>query len=99
MLFASMAIILYASGNGIGSIARGTVPLALFGPTRYPMLMGRLGLPIMIAMAIGPYLGAWAFERGGPSWTTSLAGIFAFLYLAFVAALWMLSRSLRRADR
>ena len=42
-----LAVILYAAGNGIGSIAKGTLPLALFGPARYPVLMGRLGLPIM----------------------------------------------------
>jgi MFS family permease len=46
----ALAVILYAAGNGIGSIAKGTLPLALFRPTRYPVLMGRLGLPIMIAM-------------------------------------------------
>ena len=45
----ALAIILYGAGNGIGSVARGTVPLAVFGPERYPVLMGRLALPLLIA--------------------------------------------------
>src|SRR4029077_6566296 len=54
-LFAA-AVVLYASGNGIGTIARGTLPLALFGPARYPALMGRIARPIMFAMALSPFL-------------------------------------------
>jgi hypothetical protein len=33
----ALAIALYGAGNGIGSVARGTVPLALFGTERYPV--------------------------------------------------------------
>jgi hypothetical protein len=53
----ALAIPLYGTGNGIGSVARGTVPLALFGAERYPVLMGRLGFPLLVAMAVSPYLG------------------------------------------
>ncbi len=66
---AALAIILYAAGNGIGSIARGTLPLALFGAARYPVLMGRLALPLLIAMSIAPYVGALALRSGGPNST------------------------------
>jgi hypothetical protein len=62
----ALAIVLYGAGNGIGSVARGTVPLALFGPERYPVLMGRLALPLLIAMAASPLLGGIALERAGP---------------------------------
>lgn len=34
------AIVFYGAGNGIGSVARGTLPLALFGPERYGALVG-----------------------------------------------------------
>ncbi len=30
----AIAIVLYGAGNGVGSVARGTLPLALFGPER-----------------------------------------------------------------
>jgi predicted MFS family arabinose efflux permease len=89
--FAS-AIILYAAGNGIGSIAKGTLPLALFGPVRYPALMGRLALPIMIAMALSPYIGAVAFQHGGATWSFALLLALAFANVNLVAVLWVLSR-------
>ncbi|WP_245479670.1 hypothetical protein [Hansschlegelia zhihuaiae] len=37
---AAVAVVLYAAGNGVWSIARGTVPLALFSAARYPVVMG-----------------------------------------------------------
>ena len=37
--------ILHGSGNGMITIARGTVPLALFGPENYGYRLGILGAP------------------------------------------------------
>ncbi|GJE74086.1 MFS transporter [Methylorubrum suomiense] len=48
----ALALILYGAGNGIYSIARGTVPLALFGPERYAPLLGRLARPGLVAQAL-----------------------------------------------
>jgi hypothetical protein len=90
--FLAMAIVLYAAGNGIGSIARRTLPLALFGRTRYPALMGRLGLPIMMAMAAAPSAGAFAFETGGADRTLGTLTALALLNVVLVALLWYLSR-------
>ena len=59
------ALIAYGAGNGISSIVRGTVPLVLFGPSRYAVLMGKLGLPILIGMAAAPTLGALLIDAGG----------------------------------
>jgi MFS family permease len=47
-------VILYGASNGILTISRGTLPLALFGPRGYPVLMGKLALPILIAQAAAP---------------------------------------------
>ncbi len=57
-----VALVLYGAGMGIHSIARGTVPLALFGPDRYATVMGRLARPGAIVGAIAPTLVAmlWA---------------------------------------
>jgi hypothetical protein len=52
---------------GIMSIARGTVPLALFGAPGYAVLMGRLATPSSLAQAISPLLGALVLESGGPT--------------------------------
>jgi MFS family permease len=97
--FAALAIILYASGNGIGSIARGTLPLALFGAARYPVLMGRLALPLLIAMSIAPYVGALALETGGPNSTIAIIGALAVTNVLLIALLWRTTRVLRAEFR
>jgi hypothetical protein len=93
----AITIALYGAGNGIGSIARGTVPLALFGPDRFPVLMGRLALPLMIAMAVSPFIGGLAFQLGGASWTLLLLTALALINVLLIAALWaQLPEGLRR---
>ena len=94
----AVTIALYGAGNGIGSIARGTVPLALFGPVRFPVLMGRLALPLMIAMAISPFIGGIAFQHGGASWALLLLAALALINVLLMGALWaQLPEGVRRA--
>lgn len=66
---AAAGIILYGMGSGIRSIARGTVPLALFGREGYAILMGRLALPTLLATAVAPLLGTWLLGELGPTGT------------------------------
>ncbi|MFX6011262.1 MFS transporter, partial [Acinetobacter baumannii] len=40
--------ILHGSGNGVLTIARGTVPLAIFGPDNYGYRLGLIGAPARI---------------------------------------------------
>src|ERR1043165_1287065 len=61
----SLVILIYGAGYGIMWIARGTLPLALFGPQRYATLMGRLAFPSLIAQALAPSAGALLIERHG----------------------------------
>jgi hypothetical protein len=89
-----IAIMLYGAGNGIGSVARGTLPLAIFGPSRYPTLMGRLAFPILVSMALSPLLGAIAFQAGGGN---LVFGILAFLgagnvFLVMLLRIWTRGR-------
>jgi predicted MFS family arabinose efflux permease len=93
----AFAVLLYGAGNGIGSVARGTLPLALFGPARYPVLMGRLALPILVSMALSPLAGAVVLQRGGPDLTLALLTGIAAANVLLVGALWMVSRELRAA--
>jgi predicted MFS family arabinose efflux permease len=46
--------VLHGSGSGILTIARGTVPLAMFGSENYGYRLGLLGAPSRIAMAAAP---------------------------------------------
>jgi len=75
---AAAGIILYGMGSGIRSIARGTVPLAMFGSEGYAILMGRLALPTLLATAAAPLLGVWLLDWLGPYGT---------LYVLFGAGL------------
>ncbi|WP_108462841.1 MFS transporter [Devosia naphthalenivorans] len=60
-----LAIIIYGAGNGIFSIARGALPLTLFDPSTFAVLMGRLALPSLLVQAFAPSLGAALIEMGG----------------------------------
>jgi predicted MFS family arabinose efflux permease len=46
--------LLHGAGNGILTIARGTVPLAIYGPFNYGYRLGILGAPARIAQAAAP---------------------------------------------
>jgi hypothetical protein len=47
--------ILHGAGNGIVTIARGTVPLALYGPENYGYRLGLLGAPSRFLAAGAPF--------------------------------------------
>ncbi len=61
----AVGVILYGAGGGIRSIARGTLPLALFGQDGYATVMGRLALPALVAQAASPAIGALLLDRFG----------------------------------
>jgi len=65
----AVGLVLYGAGAGIRSIARGTVPLALFGRDGYATLMGRLARPLMLAQAASPTLGALLMSATGAGGT------------------------------
>ncbi|MGJ5001591.1 MFS transporter [Bradyrhizobium sp. HKCCYLRH2060] len=48
--------LLHGSGNGILTIARGTLPLAIFGPVNYAYRLGLIGAPSRICQAFAPLL-------------------------------------------
>jgi MFS family permease len=95
----ALALMAYGGGIGLESIARGTVPLALFGAEGYAALMGKLALPSLLLQAAAPSLGALLIHRFGTSGT--LAAIFAaaLLTLLMVSALALLSRHHRSSVR
>ncbi|GLS45886.1 MFS transporter [Methylobacterium brachythecii] len=83
-----LALILYGAGNGIYSIARGTVPLALFGPERYAPLVGRLARPGLVAQALAPSLGAVVLTQAGADTTYALLAVLALANVALALSLW-----------
>ena len=61
----ALGLVFFGAGMGIMSIARGTVPLVVFGAPGYAALMGQLAAPNSLAQAISPLLGAMILEFGG----------------------------------
>ncbi|WYX50124.1 MFS transporter [Achromobacter xylosoxidans] len=59
--------ILHGAGNGILTIAKGTLPLALFGAQGYGARQGWLMLPARIAQALAPLLFGLALDAWGPT--------------------------------
>jgi len=51
---ASVFAIFHGAGNGILTIARGTLPLAIFGPENYGYRLGIIGAPARMAQAAAP---------------------------------------------
>lgn len=74
---------LYGAGNGILTIARGTLPLALFGSKGYGEIMGKLARPMLFSQATGPFIVAFLMEEQGPLSMLTLMAILAFISIVF----------------
>ena len=88
----ALTILIYGGGYGIMWIARGTLPLALFGPERYATLMGRLAFPSLIVQALAPSAMALLIEQSGVNVTMATLTAFAALNVVLIAVLWGLCR-------
>lgn len=78
--------LMHGAGNGILTIAKGTLPLVLFGPAGYGERQGVLMVPARVAQALAPWLfGLWLDRWGtGALWLSAALGLstcVAFLLL------------------
>ncbi|AOB32293.1 hypothetical protein AKI39_18555 [Bordetella sp. H567] len=83
---ASVFVILHGAGNGILTIAKGTLPLVLFGSQGYGARQGMLMVPARIAQALAPWLFGLCLDQWGDgalwvSATLSAIGFAALLTL------------------
>jgi len=69
--------LLHGGGNGMMTIARGTLPLALFGPAGYGLRTGLLAAPSRILQGGAPLLFSLVLDRGGPGYALLLSGTLA----------------------
>jgi MFS family permease len=77
---APLFALLHGAGNGILTIAKGTLPLALFGPQGYGARQGWLVMPARLLQALAPFLfglaiGAWG---AGALWLSAGLSLAAF---------------------
>ena len=82
------ALIFYGAGIGIESIARGTLPLAVFGKDRYASIMGRIAMPSLIMQAASPSLGALLIDVVGADGALAAFFVLAIVNVALVGALY-----------
>jgi len=87
-----LVILFYGAGYGISWIGRGTLPLALFGPVRFPRLMGKLAFPSLIVQALAPSAGALAIEASGADATIGVLTVLALINVVLIGVLWAACR-------
>lgn len=80
---------IHGAGSGMISVARGVLPLALFGPAGYGAITGRLAVAPRVMQALAPFVFALVLESQGPWAALGLTGALGS------AAAWALFR-LRR---
>ncbi len=88
-----LALALYGAGIGLESIARGTLPLAVFGPERYPVVMGRIAMPSLIAQAAAPSIGTALIEASGFDGALRIFVAAAICNVILAVSLFLLLRS------
>lgn len=84
---AALFAVLYGMSNGLVTIMRGAVPLALFGPRGYGLVLGTIATPQLILNALAPTLFGFVIDGLGARW--SLALCFAISLLALAAMVWL----------
>lgn len=89
---ATAFVIIWSAGNGLVSIARATLPLALFGARGYGQLLGQLSLPQHMTFAIAPIVFAALIDRAGLGVSLWFAMLCELAACATLAALIMLTR-------
>ena len=90
ILFGAPGIIAFAllhgAGNGMITIAKGTLPLALFGPQGYGRRNGLLSAPARVLQSAAPFLFGLLLNRVG----IAAVGLSAGLCLAAFGSLFLL---------
>jgi hypothetical protein len=79
---AALFAVMFGMANGLLTIARGTVPLALFGASGYGRLMGRIGGPYLVVQSVAPVVLTFVADR-----VSDAAGLAVVAGFALVALL------------
>ena len=76
---AAMFAVMHGAGNGILTIANGTLPLVLFGPKGYGQRQGLLMVPARLAQASSPWLFGLCLDQWGAGalWLSGSIGLLA----------------------
>ncbi len=78
--------VLHGAGNGVLTIAKGTLPLVIFGPQGYGHRQGLLMVPARVAQALAP----WLFGLALDAWGAGALLLSGAIGAAAFMALWLL---------
>jgi MFS family permease len=79
--------VMFGAANGLVTITRGALPLALFGAEGYGALMGRISGFWLVMQSAAPLVMAFVAERASDKAALALAAAFAIVALACFAAI------------
>ncbi|HXW25715.1 MAG TPA: MFS transporter [Xanthobacteraceae bacterium] len=82
---AAAFMLMFGSANGLATIARGTVPLALFGAAGYGHVVGRIAAPALIMQSTAPLLLAYVIERASDRAALAVTAAFCLVALGCFA--------------
>jgi predicted MFS family arabinose efflux permease len=82
--------LLMGASQGVITIVRGAVPLALFGAQGYGAVLGVIATPILVVNAVSPTVFAWIVDRWGwaPARLSLLVGCSAALVAMELMSRW-----------
>jgi hypothetical protein len=79
--------VMFGAANGLVTITRGALPLALFGAEGYGALIGRISGFWLVMQSVAPMVMAFVIERSSDRTALVLAAAFAVVALACFAAI------------
>ncbi|EKS35294.1 MFS transporter [Afipia clevelandensis] len=79
--------VMLGAANGVVTIARGALPLAMFGPVGYGRVVGRIARPAQICQALSPFALAYVIDRWSGVVALDMLIAVALLALACFSAL------------
>lgn len=84
---AAVFAVMFGAANGLVTITRGALPLALFGAAGYGRLIGRLAGPFLLMQAAAPLLMAFVVERVSDPAALATAAAFCAIGLFCLVAI------------
>lgn len=79
--------VMLGAANGVVTIARGALPLAMFGAVGYGRVVGRIARPAQICQALSPFALAYVIDRWSGTVALEMLIVVALLALTCFAAL------------
>ncbi len=87
VVVAALFCILFGAANGVMTIARGAVPLMMFGPVGYGRVIGRIARPALLLQAAAPFTVAAVAQRLSDRTVLELGAVGALAALGCLLAL------------